>query len=379
MNRTRIAPRTYVDDRGRFWARYPVNRRYTWRLLRKVKNKREAIAAAQSINEPRADSFAALAALYVAAGCPNRRMEARTAEFIRRETVRVNSLVKWFGPMLPDNIRLPLLPQYATWRMRQCRTAGKGQRTVDMDLNTLSNVLQYGITTQQIEQNHIRHNRPRFRRAADVNHSRQRMPESAEEIHRLSAYFLEFVKSEVFAWMNYFQMFTGCRTVELLRLRMSAPAESAGHIANGYLHLGRRAKSGVNPWCPIGPEFQQMLDCFHRWHRARFPKSAWFFPGLSGNVVDPGSHGHALVRACRELGLHHITPHGFRAFCATKMLRDGRTQSEVAAHIGDKTPAIIGSTYGDCPGGAKLSFTPADGLPSWMVWRSPASKLAKIA
>lgn len=379
MTRTRIAPRTYVDDQGRFWARFPVHRRYTWKLLRDVRTKREAIAAAQNADSMRSDTFGALAKLYEAAGCPNRRLETRTAAFIQAETVRLKNVVRFFGHFEPDKIRLPVLPQYAAWRMRQVRTAGKGQRTVDMDLNTLSNVLQYGITIQQIETNHIRHNRPRFRRAADVNHSRTRMPESAAEIHALSGYFLESVRSEVFAWVNFFQMFTGCRTVELLRLRLDAAPEAAGHVANGYLHLGRRAKSGVNPFCPVGAEFAQMLDCFHRWHAARFPRSPWYFPGPTGEPVDTGSHGHALVRGCAAIGLRHITPHGFRAYCATKLLREGRTHAEVAAHIGDKTTALIGSTYADAPGGKKLFYVPANRLPAWNRWQPEAAKIARIA
>ena len=117
MIRTRIAPRTYIDAKGRYWARFPVHRRYTWKLLREVTTKRAAIAAAQGCTSARADDFAALAALYVAAGCPNRRLEGRTAEFIAAETTRVKMVGRWFGHFIPDAIRLPLLPR-RRWRSR---------------------------------------------------------------------------------------------------------------------------------------------------------------------------------------------------------------------------------------------------------------------
>lgn len=377
---TRIAPRTYQDDRGRYWARFPVHGRYTWRLLRDAKTKRKAIAAAQSATTTRADDFAALAALYQAAGCPNRHFEKRPDTFVNAEKARLVNLVKWFGSFTPDAIRLPLLPQYAAWRLRQPRRHGSGERTVDKDLNTLSNVLQYGIAINVIEQNWIRANRPRYRKSEDVNHSRTRMPASAAVIHRLSNYFFDAnMRSEVFAWMNFFAMFTGCRCSELRRLRLDAPAGEAGHIANGYLHLGRRSKSGVNPYCEIGPEFSQMIACFNRWHKDRFPKFKPYFPGPFGTVVDAGSHGHALTRACAVLKLDPITPHGFRAYYVTKRRRDGILDSHIAAEIGDKTVALISQTYGDEPGGEKLTWTPAEGLPAWLRWQPEHSKIARIA
>lgn len=379
MIRTRIAPRTYVDAAGRYWARFPVNRRYTWRLLKDVATKREAIAAAQNCTAARADDFSALATLYTAAGCPNRKLEARSPAFLRAEQIRLKNVVAWFGHLSPEQIRLPLLPQYATWRMRKVTRTGNGQRTVDLDLVTLSNVLQYGIAIGVLEMNYIRSNRPRYRRAADVQHAIVRMPENADVIHQLCEELLASVRSEVFAWFTLFQMFTGCRTSELLRLRLDAPPNAAGHVANGFLHLGRRSKSGVNPYCAIGPEFGQMFDCFRRWHAARHPRSQAYFPGPFGTVVDSGSHGHALVRAGKALGLPHVTPHGLRSFYVTKRRRDGIMDSQVAAEIGDKTVDLISKVYGDAPGGEVLTWTPAGRLPAWLKWQPEAAKIARIA
>lgn len=77
----KIAPRTYVDDDGRYWARFPVHGRYTWRLLKSESGKvlsvaggkvakRAAIAQAQSAHTVvPADSLASLATLYVNSGC----------------------------------------------------------------------------------------------------------------------------------------------------------------------------------------------------------------------------------------------------------------------------------------------------------------------
>lgn len=379
MTRTRIAPRTYQDAQLRYWARFPVHGRYTWKLLKDVTTKREAIAAAQSATSARADDFAALAKLYEAAGCPNRRLEVRPAAFLAAERIRLKSVVSWFGKFTPEEIRLPLLPQYADWRMRQVTRTGNGQRTVDLDFVTLSNVLQYGIACGVIEMNYIRANRPRYRRAADVRHATHTMPESADAIHKVCEVLLDNIRSEVMAWITLFQMFTGCRTSELLRLRLDAAPQVAGHIAAGFLHLGRRSKSGVNPFCAIGPEFAAMIACFDRWHAARHPRAKVYFPGPMGTVIDSGSHGHALVRAAKELGLPHITPHGLRSYYVTKRRRDKAMDSQIAAEIGDKTVDLISKVYGDAPGGAVLSWTPATTLPAWLRWQPDAAKIERIA
>ena len=375
----RIAPRTYVDEAGRYHARFPVHGRYTWKLLKET-TKRDAIAAAQAATASRADSFDALAQLYLDAGCPNRRMESRTKDFIKEESSRVGTLKVWFGKFLPDEIRLPLIPKYATWRMKRCRTKKGCQRAVDKDLNTLSNVLQYGIAIQAIEQNHIHYNRPRYRKTSDVIHCRAKMPESADVIHSICDYMLaNSVRSEVFAWMTLFQVFTGCRTSELLRLRFGAPSGQPGHRADDHLHLGRRSKSGVNPFVVIGDDFARMLQCFDLWHTARHPHHKPYFPSPFGSVTTAKSHGQALRRVCLALGIPHIIPHGLRAYYVTKRRREGVHDSVVAAEIGDKTVSLIPTTYGDTPGGKPLSWKPSQGLPAWDRWLPEQQKIARIA
>lgn len=381
----RIAPRTYTDKKGRFWARFPVNGRYTWKLLKEI-TKREAISAAQAATATRADGFSALAQLYLDAGCPTRKQKFKqpSKSFVTAETRQTAKLVEYFRDMEIAKVNdLLQIPQYAKWRLRQFKQQG-GSRAVDKEIQTLSNVINYAVFgTKQERVNFIMSNRPRYHVVA--SRARDRMPANASEIHRIADYFLgsgtdgRSLRSEVFAWMTLFQMFTGCRTSELLRLRLDVGPNEAGHIANNYLHLGRRSKSGVNPYCPIGAEFASMIQCFQRWHAARFPRFKPYFCGPFGTPVDSTSHVHALTRACRKLDLPHYTPHGLRAYAATKWLREGRTHAEVAAMLGDKTAALIGSTYADAPGeSAPLSYTPAQGLPAWLTWQPEAQKIARI-
>ncbi len=379
--RTRIAPRTYADAQGRYWARYPVNRKYTWKLLAGVATKRAAITAAQTMGRAGgANTFAALAQLYLDAGCPSKNLETRTENFITDETARVRNLKDYFGHMPADEIRLKTLPPYAAWRRRRVRF-GTGERTVDKDLCTLSNVLNYGIAIGEVEMNWISHNRPHYRKAEDVRHSRQIMPASADVIHQIVEHFFDRQTSQVFGWLTLFAMFTGCRTSELLRLRLdAASAYDPGHIAHDHLYLGRRSKSGVSPWCAIGVEFSQMLQCFKNWHSTLKTQSPHYFPSPRdpARTVGPYGHGLALKRSCLQLSLSHTTPHALRAYYVTKRRRDGISDSLVAEEIGDKTVTLISSTYGDLAGGDKLSWLPKDRLPAWQRWQTPAQKLAKV-
>jgi integrase len=378
----RIAPRTYVDEQGRYHARFPVNGRYTWKLLDDCKTKREAIAAAQSATAPvRAESFPAIVKLWIAAGCITKKQKWRQPgeNFQYESKLHAARLVEYFGNQHIDQVNdLFRCAEYQTW-------AGKkyGTRAADKGAQTLSNVINYALfRLKVVKLNFVRSNRDNVHVVKSP--SRNRMPESAAVIHQLADYFLNAadgrsLRSEVFAWLTLYQMFTGCRTSELLRLRLDACPGGSGYIAAGQLHLGHRSKGGIDPWVNIGPEFAQMIDCFKLWHRTRFPNFAWYFCGPFGNVLDDTAHVHALTRACKKLKLPHITPHGLRAYYVTKRRRDGINDNVVAGEIGDKTVSLIAVTYGRNTGGDKLSFTPAQGLPSWLRWQPEQNKIARIA
>lgn len=388
-----IAPRCYEERHphndkptGRYWARFPVNRRYTWKLL-DCQTKREAIAAAQNATARRADTFATLADLYVQCGCPTRKQKFKRASdaFIAAEKRNTERLKNYFGPLSVTEVNdLLQIPKYAAWRLRQTGK-GRGTRALDKEVQTLSNILNYAVFgTKQERFNFLQSNRPKYHTTR--SHSRDRMPESANVVHRIADYFFSAadidprkLRLEVYGWMTLFQMFMGVRTSELLRLRLDAKAEEAGAIVNGWLHLGRRSKSGVNPYCQIGAEFGQMLQCFFHWHANRFPASKVYFPSADGTLIYSNAHVMELTKAARKLELPHVTPHGLRAYYVTKRRRDGAMDSHIAAEIGDKTVALISTTYGDTPGGKPLSWLPSEGLPAWHRWLPAAQKIARIA
>src|SRR6185295_5189799 len=142
--RTSIGGGVYRSEDGRYWARPWINRRRTWRLL-KAETQRAAFKEASNATwNTAAESFTQLAALYTAAGCPNKRLERRPPAFCEPEEKRIAMLAKFFGITPAAVIRLVNLPAYAKWRIRQCGRGTK-QRAVDKDTQTLSNILNYGV------------------------------------------------------------------------------------------------------------------------------------------------------------------------------------------------------------------------------------------
>lgn len=382
MKRKAIGGAVYQSPDGRYWSRPWINRRRTWRLLEADTRKAAFKEAAGAEWDAQKGSFAELSQLYIDARCPNRRLESRPKDFCEDEKRRIESLNKFFGPLAAAGIRLANIPAFARWRMRQ-RGRGTKQRAVDKDTQTLSNVMNYGVSIGHLEINYVRSGRPRYRRAIDIRHCREMAPSSADAIHQIADELFGWLRSEVLAWQLLFTEFTGCRTSELLRLRTDARnSNEPGFIQADRLFL-RRSKGGVNPWAIIVPEFAQMLECFSNWHRTRFPKSVWYFPSAVGNQpVNPGALGHALTRICAALKIPRVTPHGVRSFYVTKRRSDGASDVQIAGEIGDKTVALLQTTYGGRPenwsGGEALKWIPAEGLPVWLIWKSARSKIVKL-
>ena len=418
MKRASIGGGVYADEIGGFWARPWINKRRTWRKL-KATNPRAAIKEANGDDfKSNSNKFADLAAEYIKQDCPNRRLEKRDGLSLTSEVTRVKSLTAFFGSFDISEIRMPHYVSYKLWRVKKVER-GTGERTVELEGNTLSNILSYGVATGRIELNFIRSGRPKFQKPEQVKRSRDKAPKNGDELNRLADYFFSDARSEVLGWQLLFAAMTGCRTSELLRLRLDASnPDHAGFMSGNFLFLGRRSKSGVHPYSQIVPEFQEMIECFLRWHKDRYPSSPWFFPGrtiltidqatealkiISGGTptraaakkfgvsqtyicdlktgrskggelqpVDSKALAHGLQKAVTACGLHHITPHGLRSFYVTKRRSEMASDAQIAAEIGDKTVSLIQQTYGDLPkswqGGQIITWKPNAGLPAWSKW-----------
>jgi len=383
----------HVDGKpiSEFSVRPFIGRKRTWRKLEAISLRKAIIEANKEEWRPRAKNFAAIAELYIARDCPSLRNPDRSDNFIKEETFRANKLIQFFGDFTGEEIDLPLLIKYKDWRLKHLRksTDGKrdvkkhGLRAVVKDGNTLSNILNFAVAEGLITVNKVYRGRPNYAKSQNVRHCREVAPESADVIHQLADALMNQVKSEVLAWQLLFAMFTGCRTSELLRLRLDAKNEDhAGYIADGYLYLNR-SKGGVDEYSVIGTEFAQMIECFQRWHRKRHPERQWFFPSHMGDQpVSANALNHALTRLCPRLKLPHITPHGLRSYYVTKRRSDGAKEIVIAGEIGDQTVGLLQSTYGKRPrnwhGGKALKWVPEEGLPAWHRWESLDKKLVTL-
>jgi integrase len=386
VKRTSIGGGLYKDDRkGVYWVRPWVDGRRTWRHLRAVTERlaleearalltdhaRSRIGTAKSPFAPQSDTFADMADLYLAAKCPDKRLQTRALGFCAVEADRITYLKRFFGRKTLEEIRLPLLPKYKDWRVaNREKKHFTGLRAVDLELVTLSNVLSYAVSIGRLEINRLRSGRPKFQTADKVSHSRERSIESGDDLHKLAQYLFQSRGSEVMGWLLLFSAMTGCRNVELLSLRFDATCpEEPGFIQNGYLFL-RRAKRGLNPWIKLDGEFGEMVESFLKWHQNRFPNSPWFFPGRTpSEMIQKDSFRHALYRASARVAIGRCSPHGLRSFYVTKRRSDGIADVQIAAEIGDRTVSLISQTYGDVPpnwfGQKKLSFLPTEGEPAW--------------
>lgn len=389
----RVAPGLYSPRAGVYYARVSLHGRRTWRKLKARKLRAALRELVTATFAPGADSFSKVADLYIQRDCPTKhtRWQAAPEPFRLEEVWRVGKLKEFYRTRKLDTIDLASLVDYHRWRTRG-KAPGALGRSVDKETQTLSNLLNFAVfELRTIVSNPIRSNRPRF--AVVKSRARDRMPESADVIHALANHLFGHPRTEVHAWHCWFAMFTGCRTSELLRLRLDAAPDQAGYIqwqvakdtlsslytdAVALLHL-QRSKAGLNPWTVVGPEFGQMLRGFLYWHAQRFPDNPYFFPSPFGGVIGEKQFGRAVVAAGKALQLPgHITPHGFRAFYVTKRRRDLIPDPVVAAEIGDKTVSLIASTYGETPGKGRLSWLPKEGLPAWLRWRSEADKMAAV-
>lgn len=396
--RTIVRDGVYRDQRGKFWIRVWVRGKRKWHRLEALNLKyAEMEARALKTDQARAKvgqakdpfgaagSFQRLADLYLAARCPNQKMEPRGEEFCATEKYRLKTILEFWGRMDPEEIGKPQAFEYSVWRKDRCRRGSGGDRTVDLDLVTASNVLNYAVGIGLLKNNGIASKRPRFRVSRDVVHSRERAPANGDQIHQIAEYMFSELDREVLGWLVLFSAMTGCRNVELRMLRSDARTpDEPGFISGGFLFL-RRAKGGKFPYRPITDDFAEMLHCYLYWKQCRYPDSRWYFPTFDGReALHKDTLRNSMYRANEEKGFPNITPHGLRSFYVTKRRSDGIPDLQIAAEIGDSTVALISTTYGDLPpnwtpgAGEKLSFRPTEGLPSWERWRPIEEKIVSI-
>lgn len=385
---TRLADGIYRDERtSNFYERPTVNGKRTWRKLdaRTLKIARDMLAARRTTQaraqeglarSPYAPPVATVGTLvdgYVKAGCPDKHFRARTGKQLSQEICRTKKLSELMGEVVADDLRTRHCLTYHSARVSQVRAGSSGNRTVDLELSTLSSILRWALRRGLIDADPLHGRRPPRFQPSPERKCREAMPADANELHALAAHLFDDRRSEALGWQMLLESFTGCRTIEVLKMRWDAAPHRAGYVDGEHLWL-ERAKRGVNPFVLIHPALRSLLDELKRWRKIRRPKSPWFIPSYRHDGRDPidsCSLTHALQKASALLcnGAPR-TSHGLRAYYVTVRRSQGISDGQIAAEIGDSTgAAIISSTYGDVPpnwrGGEAMSWMPPDGIPAW--------------
>jgi len=405
MKATAIANGIYQDPRGRFWIRPVIAGKRTWKKLYALvfKHAREEAADLLAAHRRslsggcrspfiRATNFAELARLYLAAGCPDSRGDARNEEFVTLEKVRIDNLTRYYGAVPLEDIDLTTLAAYRIWRIKRV-TRGSGLRTVELDWVSLSNVMSYGtrIRPRLVEVNQVasrwrlREDNPRVSSTAEkIRHCREFAPADGNELHLLAQFFFDEPRSQAVGWQMLFEAFTGVRTSEAIRLRADAATRDVPGFIEGNLLFIARSKRGINPWILITPELRDLLDAFWNWHRLTHAGNPWWFPGqtTSGEVAElrplsKFSLNQALHRASAHLGLPKRTSHALRSFYVTMRRGHGASEAQIADEIGVTSVALVGQVYGSRPpnwdGLRRLKYWPDNAAPAWHRWKPQAN------
>jgi integrase len=343
---------------------------------------------------------------YAAAGYPDRFLHPRdNAKTLDGEKRNTEQLLGFFDGYSIEELDQALCDDYHKLRCGEVKR-GNGNRTVELELNTLSNGLNWAFRKKLIEGNPIS-KRARYRQAKDIRHCREFMPQDAEELHTIVRFMFGKKKSQVLGFQALCEAYTGLRTQEVLKLRVDAPPRSPGWISpdGKHLHVWRlKNQHQNNPYVVIRPGLRDALNALFRWKAEHYPISPWFFPSPydpqktvdeSSLVHKLGDYGSALAemaaRISKEQGTEAasqtliFTSHGLRAWYVTVRRSCDISDAQIAYEIGHSSGGgTLAEVYGGVPpswreeGGPKMAWLPAE--PAWrMFWKEDVVVIPALA
>lgn len=287
---------------------------------------------------------------YINAGFPTRKMRKKTQATITNEQACLRVVRAYFGNMPAAGIGLADCDKFRDWRLSggyftgNSEREGKkrfarlknGNRSVDLELTILSNVLNLAVRRGTLDRNPIA-GRSRYTHAADIRHCREVAP-TPEALQQI-AHWLRVRNEESTADFVCFLAYSGLRIGEAIPLDWEAV-----DWKENLIHV-RREKRGIMPWVPILPEMAALLREMKDRVTSHLMFPSPFEPDTPRN---DSAVRRRITAACKNLGLAHVTPHGLRSYFVTQARQSGLSDAEIAMLIGDKSgPAIIATTYGD--------------------------------
>jgi integrase len=325
-----------------------------------------------------------LAAEWLEAGCPDPLGRPRSGAHLRAADDALRLSLPWWSARIAAAVRQPDLLEYATWRRQRARH-GPGDRSVDLELLTLSQLCAWAVARGQLERNPFL-GRPRFCDPRAVAHTWKYQPASDEELHALVRW-LWGRGLEVSAAQCLCEALTGLRSHEALELRWDAAPGRPGHISTlldgrRILHVAR-AKNGTNPAIPMHPALEDFVAAWRR-HTGAAPEQWFPRPTLEPRTARTRLSRH-LQQAAQALGLPERTSHGLRAFFVSVQRSMGVPDSTIADLLGHRSGVdLIKRVYGE-PGAVfgtgRLDWIPAPPEePAWtLMGSSAAARVVSLA
>jgi len=261
--------------KGSYFERPEIDGKRTWRSLntKNLKHAREELHRRRSgvsentaakKNQP-AVTVGEIIRRYQEAGYPDKHKQPRQGRTLGCETRNCTVLLGYWDKEPAGGVSIVHLDRYHEWRKKNIKR-GTGDRSVDLELNTLSNAALWAMRCELIEENPLNFRRPRYCSSKTVRHCREFMPHDTEALHEVGALLFSDIRSETLGWQMMFEAFSGLRTCEALQLRTDAKPYEPGWIsADGKSLCVRRAKNqeSVNPFVRIHEGLAEWLKA-HR-------------------------------------------------------------------------------------------------------------------
>jgi hypothetical protein len=338
-----------------------------------------------------------LATRWQAAGYADPAGRPRTPAQQARQRTLLEAALPWWAERSVASITPGTRAAYADHRRAQVAQRATshpthtGDRAVDLELTTLSNLCRWAL-----EREHIRTNpfagRLRLRAPEAVRHSHHDMPASDDELHLIARTLIE-LGQPVIAAQVLLQALTGLRPGEPGALRVDGIPHGhsypPGHVysltADGIetqrLAVARE-KGGINPAVHIHPTLRAFLDAWLPYRAQHWPCSPWWFPALHDpaqpmaqlgkSAASPFSRWFAV--AVEQLRLPRRRPHALRAYYVRVRRSQGIDDARIGSELGERTGAtLIVRTYGApdaIVGDGRFDWLPSDGTaPAWDWYR----------
>lgn len=387
----------YRDAGGMFYERIQSNGRNTYQCLDTTRQKQALTALddrrlarratekgldlvnpnGEKPSEKPAVSVDQVLALYERADYPDGDQQERDDNFHKSEEKRRCLILRgFFKGKDVQLLRKPkTLKAYHKYR-KQTVTRGTGDRTTDLELNTLSNALNFAVHEELIEENPILR-RKRFQKSKHVVHCRERCPEDEDELHDVLGHLFSDPRSESVAWQYLFECTTGVRGVEAQQFKMDAHSDEPGGLTKDggslRVHHAKKREGCNNHFVTVTPDLKVILEAHRKWHEQRYPQSEWYFPGRGGQgLLSKGAVTHRLDELWeKKLTRKKFTSHGGRAFYVLVRRSQGAQDSQIAWEINHKGTRTLEEVYGGVPEswrlgkGPNYSWIPKNGKPAW--------------